>query len=96
VCQRNDDNKLLKLTFTTQGNLEMLTPAQRQLLAERQATRLHIEAMKSTRDELRRRAKFHKNDSMSYQTAHKAVLKMADKIARVSQELAFLEEKWKF
>ena len=72
------------------------TPAQKQLIASRQALRLHIESMDITRNELRRRAKFHKTDPMNYKTAHRAVKRMADKIAKARQELNFLEAKWKF
>ena len=76
--------------------MKKLTPAQKQLIASRQALRLHIESMDITRDELRQRAKYHKQDPMNYKTAHRAVNRLADKIAKAKQELDFLEAKWKF
>ena len=72
------------------------TAAQKQLLAARQALRLHIESMDITRNELRRRAKFHKQDPMNYKTAHRAVKRLGNKIAKAKLELNVLEERWKF
>ena len=76
--------------------MNKLTPAQRQLLGARQALRLHIESMAITQTALKQRAKHHKTDPMSYKTAHRAVNRLGDKIAKARQELGFLEEKWKF
>jgi hypothetical protein len=76
--------------------MKKLTPAQRQLIASRQALRLHIESMDITRDELRQRAKYHKTDPMNYKTAKRAVTRLGNKIAKARQELGFLESKWTF
>ncbi len=74
----------------------MNSPAQKQLLAARQALRLHIESMDITRDALRKRAKFHRTDTMNYETAKRAVSRLGNKIATARLELTVLEERWKF
>jgi hypothetical protein len=63
--------------------------------SKRQAIRLHIESMKITQASLKQRAKNHKNDTMSYKTAHAAVLNLEDKIQKAKQELNTLERRWR-
>ena len=70
--------------------------AKRKICAERQSIRLHIESMKVTRDAMRQRAKNHRQDVLNYETAHQAVNKLSDKIAKAARELQVLEETWKF
>jgi len=63
-------------------------------VGKRQAIRLHIEQMKVTQEAMRKRAKDHQNDTLSYKTAHAAVLHLNDKIQNAERELAVLERKW--
>jgi hypothetical protein len=63
--------------------------------SKRQAVRLHIESMKVTQASLKQRAKDHKHDTLSYKTAHAAVLNLEDKIIAAKQELNMLEKRWR-
>ena len=67
----------------------------KRVCSKRQAIRLHIEQMKVTRNSLRQRAKDHEHDSMSYKTAHAAVLNLQEKIDKAKLELNILEKRWK-
>jgi len=70
-----------------------MTNAIKKICRERQAIRLHIEVMKSTQDELKRRAKYH---PMSFNTAKEAAKRLQTKIAKAEQELMFLERNFKW
>jgi hypothetical protein len=73
-----------------------MTNAIKKICRERQAIRLHIEVMKSTQDELKRRAKYHRKDLMSFNTAKEAAKRLQTKIAKAEQELMFLERNFKW
>jgi hypothetical protein len=63
--------------------------------SKRQAVRLHIESMKVTQASLKQRAKNHQHDTLSYKTAHAAVLNLQDKIDTARLELNMLEKRWR-
>ena len=66
----------------------------KRLLAKRQATRLHIEQMKVTQAAMKQRAKDHHHDTLSWKTAHAAVINLDEKISIAERELNTLEKKW--
>ena len=66
----------------------------KKLLAKRQAARLHIEQMRVTQEAMKKRAKDHSHDTLSWKTAHAAVLNLEEKIAIAERELNMLERKW--
>lgn len=74
----------------------MTFSAKRRICAERQAIRLHIESMAVTRDALKQRRRYHKQDPLSYKTAQTAVKRLDSKIKKAARELQILEERWKF
>ena len=71
-----------------------MTNVIKKLLAERQARRLHIEQMRVTQEAMRQRAKDHEHDTLSWKTAHAAVINLDEKIAIAERELNTLEKKW--
>lgn len=66
----------------------------KQVAAERQRIRLHIETMKSTLSGFKRKAKNQRDNVMAYQKSSHAITRLERSIAWEERKLQLLEDRW--